>query len=142
MEDRAIERERTHSTRNYNLHEEIPSRAQRRRRAGRKPARILPLWARVTLLALAVFVMALAVVGLVAKAIKPYQEARQQSRQLQQTKKQIGSLDAENDSLRRRIAYLRTTDGIIVEARKMGYRKPGEIPFVVESPSQSSQAAK
>jgi cell division protein FtsB len=139
LEDRAIERERTHSTQNNNREEEISVRGQRRRRAARRPRRRLALWTRVALLGLAVSVMALAVIGLVAKAIRPYREASLQSRQLAETKQQISSLDSENDSLRRRIAYLKTSDGIIVEARKMGYLKSGEIPFVVEGLSQPDE---
>ncbi len=131
LEDRAIERDRTRSSRNDRTTDEIPSRAARRR-SGRRPPRILTLWARLTLLGLAVLVMALAAVGLVAKAIRPYREASLQSRQLAETRQQINDLDAQNQDLQRRIAYLKTTGGIVAESRKIGYLKPGEIPFVVE----------
>lgn len=131
-EDRAIERERTRSSRSDRSHEEIPERAARRRRSGRRPPRILGLWARLTLLGLAVVVMALAAVGLVAKAIRPYREASLQTRQLADTRRQIDDLTAQDMDLQRRIAYLKTPSGIVAESRKMGYLKPGEIPFVVE----------
>jgi hypothetical protein len=73
-----------------------------------------------------------AAVALVAKAIRPYQEASVQSTQLAASNGQIQNLDAENASLRRRIAYLQTSEGEMSEARKMGYLRPGEIPIVVE----------
>lgn len=130
MEERAIERER--SSRSSGLHEEIPNRGERRRRAARKPRRILSLGARLTLLGLTFIVLILATVGLVAKAIRPYHESSLQTHQLAQTRSQVAELDVENNAIRRRIAYLKTSEGIVTEARKAGYLKPGEIPFVVE----------
>jgi hypothetical protein len=82
----------------------------------------------------------MAAIGLVAKAIRPYREAGLQASQLAATQRQVAALDAENVALRRRVALLNTTGGIVTEARKMGYLKPGEIPFVVENFSSSSKA--
>lgn len=78
--------------------------------------------------------------GLIAKAIRPYREARAQQRQLADTQRQIAALDVQNDALKRRIAYLKTPDGVTHEARKMGYLKPGEIPLVFEGAPVAAQA--
>ncbi len=131
MGDSIIERER-YSQRSLRA-EEVPSRTQRRRRQTRKPRRILGLWGRLTLLGLAVIVLVMAAVGLVAKVVRPYREAAASSRQLARTRSQVAMLDAQNTELRRRVALLNTPGGIVTEARMMGYLKPGEIPFVVES---------
>lgn len=71
-------------------------------------------------------------VALVAKAIRPYREASIQSSQLADSNQRIQNIDADNAALRRRIAYLQTSEGEMSEARKMGYLRPGEIPIVVE----------
>ena len=101
----------------------------------------MPLWASLTLLGMAIVALALAAVGLVAKAIKPYREARQQSQQLLDTEHQVAALQAKNRNLRLRIAYLNTTSGAVLEARKIGFMKPGEIPFVVETDGLAAPAS-
>ncbi len=118
--------EREHSTERISIH--------RPKKRGRRTARrILGLWARLALLTLAVGVLAVAAFGLAAKAVKPYREAQRQTRQLARAQSEASALDSENDALRQRIAYLKTPQGQMEEARKMGYVRPGEIPFVVES---------
>ena len=77
--------------------------------------------------------LVLAAVGLVAKAVRPYREARGQVRQLTDTERQISAVDQENAALRRRIAYLKTPDGVASEARRLGYLRPGERPIVLEA---------
>lgn len=71
-------------------------------------------------------------VRLVIKVIHPYREAGAQTTQLQGTRTQVAILDRQNADLRRQITYLRTPGGMVGEARKNGYVRPGEIPFVVE----------
>ena len=75
----------------------------------------------------------MAAIGLVAKVIRPYRETGAQARQLARTQRQVAALDTQNAELHRRIALLNTKSGIITEARRMGYLKPGEIPLVVET---------
>lgn len=108
------------------------ARPDRRKKSGRRPRRILGMWARVTLLVAAVGVLGFIMFGLITKALRPYLEARVQKGQMSTTQGQIARLDRENADLRRRIAYLKTPDGMTTEARKMGYVKPGEIPIIVE----------
>lgn len=107
---------------------------------GRRPRRILGLWARLTLLAIFIGVLGLAIFGLVTKAIRPYREAGAQKGQMSITRRQIADIDRQNDALRRRIAYLQTDAGKTTEARKMGYVKPGEIPIVIEGQTPSGTA--
>lgn len=107
---------------------------------GRRPRRILGLWARLTLLGLSIGVLALAIFGLVTKAVRPYREEVTQNRQMTVTRRQIADVDRQNADLRRRIAYLQTDEGKTTEARNMGFVKPGEIPFVVEGPTVPTTA--
>ena len=110
--------------------------ARRARRAKnsrwKRPRRILGLWSRLALLAGVIVVSVFLAIGLVAKAIKPYREAGVQSAQLRETQAESDALAADNTVLARRIAYLKTPDGVASEARKMGYLRPGEVPIVVE----------
>lgn len=111
-------------------------RQARRRKAGNKPGwkrprRILSLWARLALLGAVVVVSVFIAIGIVAKAIRPYHEARVQTAQLARTRQASAALLAENADLARHIAYLKTPDGVAAEARRMGYLRPGELPIVV-----------
>lgn len=106
--------------------------ADRRRKRTKRPRRILGLWARAALSVGLIAVTVFLAVCLVAKAVKPYREASGQRVQLAETRRQSGLLAAQNVQLERRIAYLRTADGVASEARRMGYLRPGEYPIVVE----------
>jgi cell division protein FtsB len=113
--------------------DDSPSRPARRRTAHwKRPRRILGLWARLALSGGIIAVSVFFAVCLVAKAIKPYQEAGRQKVQLAETQQQSDTLAAQNVQLERRIAYLKTAGGIASEARRMGYLRPGEYPIVVE----------
>ena len=116
--------------------DKLTERRARRRTAGwKRPRRILGMWARVALLVGVITVSVFFAVGLVAKAVKPYQEASRQKIQLAQTLQQSDMLAAQNLQLERRIAYLKTANGVASEARRMGYLRPGEYPIVVEGMS-------
>lgn len=114
-------------------------RARRRTARPKRPRRILGMWARVALSVAVIAVSVLAAVGLVLKAVKPYQEASRQRVQLADTLRQSDILAAQNTQLERRIAYLKTPDGVASEARRLGYLKPGEYPIVVEGLSEHSE---
>ena len=116
------------------LDEFAAARRARRARNSRwkRPRRIVGIWARYALLAGVIVVSVFLAIGLVAKAVKPYREAGVQNAQLRETRAESDALAAENTVLARRIAYLKTTDGIASEARKLGYLRPGEVPIVVE----------
>lgn len=107
-------------------------RARRRRSRWKRPRRILGIWARLAMAAAVIVVAVLLAVSLVAKVIRPYREASVQIRQLSETRQESDALVAENALLARRIVYLKTSEGIASEARRMGYLRPGEIPIVVE----------
>ncbi len=101
-----------------------------RHRAIRRIARAV---LRHTFWGLALVVMAVVVVGLVAKIARPYREIKIQLASRAATARQINMITAENRMLRRRKTYLQTPEGMAQEARKMGYVRPGEIPIVVEA---------
>ncbi len=106
--------------------------ADRRRKRAKRPRRILGLWARAALSVGLIAVTVFLAVCLVAKAVKPYREASSQRVQLAETRRQSEEAAVQNTQLERRIAYLRTPDGVASEARRMGYLRPGEYPIVVE----------
>ena len=83
------------------------------------------------LLLVGIGVLVFASIALIAKAARPYREGGAQGGQLSLARRQIADLDAQNAVLHRRIAYLKTADGVASEARKMGYLRPGEVPLVV-----------
>ncbi len=110
----------------------IARRVKRRTARWKRPHRILGMWARVALLVGIIAVSVFFAVCLVAKAVKPYQEAGRQKVQLAETLRQSDVIAAQNSQLQRRVAYLKTPGGIASEARRMGYLRPGEYPIVVE----------
>jgi len=112
--------------------DELADRRTARRRRTKRPRRILGLWARAALSVGMIAVCSFLAVSLVAKAVKPYREASRQRVQLAQTRRQSQTLNVQNVLLERRIAYLRTPDGVASEARRMGFLRPGEYPLVVE----------
>ena len=112
--------------------DETAVRRARTRPRPKRPRRIPGMWARVILLVGVIAVSVFFAVCLVLKAVKPYQEASRQRVQLAATEAQSAAIAAQNTQLERRIAYLKTSDGVASEARRMGYLKPGEYPIVVE----------
>lgn len=127
--------QRRHEQRRHEAANPPPRRSKPGRRG---PRRILGLWARLAMLVVFIGVLGIMAVRLVAKIIHPYSEAGTQTRQLSASWQQLAMLDEDNTSLRQKIADLRTPSGITREARKMGYVRPGEIPFVVEGQMPSS----
>jgi cell division protein FtsB len=117
----------------FELDTPVPETPRKRRRAGkrRQPKRIYSLWARLGFLVFVVGLLCAAAVGLIAKAIRPYQELSVQSKQLKVTEKQITDLDKQNANLQRRIDALQTPDGVATQARTMGFVKKGEVPIVM-----------
>jgi cell division protein FtsB len=110
---------------------EAPRKPRRARKRRRQPRRIYSLWARLGFLVFVVGLLCAAAVGLIAKAIRPYQELSVQTKQLKQTESQISDLSKQNDDLQRRIDALQTPSGIATQARTMGYVQKGEIPIVM-----------
>lgn len=112
--------------------ESIDRRTRRRKPRGKRPRRILGLWARAALSVGIIAVSVFLAVCLVAKAAKPYREASRQRVQLAETHRQSQMLATQNIQLERRVVYLRTPGGVASEARRMGFLRPGEYPIVVE----------
>lgn len=107
----------------------------RKRRSRRTPRRILGMWARLGLLALSCAILIGAAVAIVAKVIRPYQQGREMRAQVASLNMQIASKQMENAEYERKLAYLKTPEGVATEARKLGYVRPGEIPVVVTNSS-------
>jgi hypothetical protein len=106
-------------------------RGSRRVRRRRRPSRILGMWARVALLTGAVALLVTVAVAIVAKVFEPYLKANGQSEQLASLNRQIAQTDADNAAYQRRLTYLNTREGVIAEARRLGYHEPGEVAVVV-----------
>lgn len=107
-----------------------PSRARSTRK--KRPRRVLGIWMRVSLLVVFIGMLAFMAFRLVVKVIHPYREEGAQTAQLRGNRAEASDLDIQNIALRQKITYLKTPYGMAREARKMGYVRPGEIPFVVE----------
>ena len=75
----------------------------------------------------------------VAKLSKPYLISHSESKQIEVIEKNINTLDAENESLRKEIKYLKSQRGVEVEARKLGWVKDGEVAVVVEKRSRTEK---
>ncbi len=136
-DDTARDGQRGNGRRDAAWEADLRARRQARRkksgpRAGwKRPRRILSLWARLALLGAVIVVSVFIGIGIVAKAIRPYHEARAQTDQLARTRQASAALLAENAELTRHIAYLKTPQGVASEARRIGYLRPGELPIVV-----------
>lgn len=109
-----------------------PSGVSAERRRRRRPGRILGMWARIGLLSGTLLVLLLIAVAIVAKAIRPYAEASQLQGQLAGLNRQVAATKEQNADYQRRLAYLRTPQGEMTEARSLGYLVPGEVPVVVD----------
>ena len=118
-----------------------PAARRRRPRTPRlkRPPRILGMWARASLSVAVIAVSLFLAVCLVLKAAKPYQEASRQRVQLAEAQRQSAAIAVQNTQIERRIAYLKTPDGVASEARRMGYLRPGEYPIVVEGVAGHSE---
>jgi cell division protein FtsB len=99
------------------------------------------LGARLSLALVGTALLIVIMFALVAKIIRPYQEASAQKRDLAATRTQVAALDQQNQELRQKIAYLNTREGMEREARGLGYTLPGEVPFFVESSALPQAAA-
>ena len=113
------------------------TRPARTRRPRRSPSRILGLWARLGLLALSCAILLAAAVAIVAKVIRPYQQGRELHAQVESLKTQLAEKQSENADYEHKLAYLRTPEGVVTEARKLGYVRHGEIPVVVANSPQN-----
>lgn len=62
-----------------------------------------------------------------AWAIQPFILAHQETRQIRALQAEVAALEAKNEALRRRARILNTPKGIEVEARRLGWVRPGEV---------------
>lgn len=74
----------------------------------------------------------------VCKVLRPIRLVGNERRAKAKVVSDYNGLRKQNDELRRRVAYLKTPEGIAQEARKQGFVKPGEISLVI--PEHSSPA--
>jgi cell division protein FtsB len=95
-------------------------------------------------------VIVLALLGVAgAWAIQPFLLAHQETRQIRALQAEVAALEAKNEVLRRRARILNTPRGIEIEARRLGWVRPGEVliqtsntppPPAADAPSQLPDA--
>lgn len=84
-----------------------------------------------------VVLLFIAIIWLVlAKAIKPYRISYVESREIADVRNQIAQAEADNKRLKEDIEYIQKPEGKMVEARKLGFVKEGEVAVVVEQPDR------
>lgn len=104
----------------------------------RRPAARIPLkpW----IIRIAVVAAALVIGSSVfGKIIHPIKLVRNERRENARIISSYNSLKKQNADLRRRLAYLKTPEGIAQEARKQGFVKPGEVSLVIPDEKQQEQ---
>ena len=103
---------------------QTPTRRRKRSYARRV---LLPLLAKLTVVAVAL-VLGTALVG---KVLRPIRLVNNEQRQKDRIVAEYKALRAQNEGLRRQLRFLQTPDGVAREARKHGFVKPGEISLVI-----------
>lgn len=79
----------------------------------------------------------IAIIGLIlSKATRPYRIGYAESKEIADVKNQISQAEAENKRLKQDIDYIKKPEGKMVEARKLGFVKEGEVAVVVEQPNR------
>ncbi|MFA6665254.1 MAG: septum formation initiator family protein [Armatimonadota bacterium] len=69
------------------------------------------------------------------KLSRPYRISHGEAKEIAETKRQIKAEEEQNRALKQNIEFLKTDSGREVEARRLGWVKPGEVAIVVEQPS-------
>jgi len=69
------------------------------------------------------------------KLSRPFRISHGEVQAISDVKKQIKDEEAQNRALKQHIEFLKTDKGREVEARRLGWVKPGEVAIVVEQPS-------
>jgi cell division protein FtsB len=69
------------------------------------------------------------------KLSRPYRISHGEVRAIAEVKNEIKAEEAQNRALKKNIEFLKTDKGREVEARRLGWVKPGEVAIVVEQPS-------
>ncbi|MHB1457770.1 MAG: FtsB family cell division protein [Armatimonadota bacterium] len=106
------------------------ARLSRKRKTGR--SKVLRRLTRVLIVLLVVAATWL----ILAKITKPYRISYMESKEISDVKKQIVQAEAENKRLKQDIEYIKKPEGKMVEARKLGFVKEGEVAVVVEQPNR------
>ena len=73
---------------------------------------------------------------ILAKATKPYRIGYDESKEITDVRNQISKAELENKRLKQDIDYIKKPEGKMVEARKLGFVKEGEVAVVVEQPNR------
>ncbi|MHB0998789.1 MAG: FtsB family cell division protein [Armatimonadota bacterium] len=114
-----------------------PSRSARRnakRSRRRKPgrARLMRLLTAILIIAIVASISWMIIV----KITRPYRIAYIESKDITEIKNQITEAERENKALKDDLAYISRPEGKMVEARRLGYVKEGEIAVVLEQPDR------
>lgn len=73
---------------------------------------------------------------IMAKITKPYRISYMESREIADIRNQIKQAELDNKRLKQDIDYIKKPEGKMVEARKLGFVKEGEVAVVVEQPNR------
>lgn len=115
----------------------VSRRAERRKaRMARKRKAPQSKALRLVVAAIIIAVVAAIVWMVVAKATKPYRIGYNESKEISDIRGQISQAKAENKALKADIDYIKRPEGKMVEARKLGFVKEGEVAVVVEQPDR------
>lgn len=97
---------------------------------------LMPLFAKFAVVAVAL-VVGTAIMG---KVMRPIRLVSNEQRQKNHIVAEYKSLRAQNENLRRQLHYLQTPEGIVREARKHGFVKPGEVSLVITDSEPDNKA--
>lgn len=68
-----------------------------------------------------------------SKVVHPYKLGYEVGREVTDMRGKVEAQEAANQTLRARIAYLRSDEGAEREARRAGYHRPGEVVYLLRS---------
>lgn len=108
-----------------------PTYRRRPYRPRRRPSRLAKS-ARVLAVLAVACVCILLVKAAVMKAARPYVISYGESKESTEIQQQIDAATSENKALREQIAFLSTNKGKEIEARKLGWVKPGEVSLLIQ----------
>ena len=114
------------------------SRQRQQQQPRRRPGHPLRLAA----VAVGVLGVLAVLVVVVEKAAHPYWLGNKVGREVAVLEKKLDAQNTRNETLRARIRYLRSPEGLETIARQKGYYRPGEhVFFLPETPTAAAAAA-
>ncbi|MDX1931732.1 MAG: hypothetical protein SFU56_03930 [Capsulimonadales bacterium] len=75
------------------------------------------------------------------KILHPYRLGQEEARKVEALRHRLEARNAENQRLERRLEYLKSPEGQETLARRAGFHRNGEIPFLLTPAAVSSEAS-